>query len=229
MWLNAGARTPGTAADGGDFVYIFNHIPRSAGGAVGRLLGSILRPVFDYPGPTANALRDWLASPVALESLPPGSVLMGHYTAPGGRLHERYPIATLSPRYRLVTILRDPWSWACSHLRYFGVRQLECERVEEVLDKLSGTYARALNVPALTPSAALDRYWFVGTVERIQVACDCLLAELGKPRAALERINPSSKRAGPEPSQALRVRYLARAEMDLSLYRTAAARLARSV
>lgn len=198
---------------------MFNHLPRTAGAAVARILDTALAPVFDYPGPTEVARQRWLAHPVDLDLLAPGALLMGHYTAPGGRVHERYPSVFSSTRYRLITFLREPISWVESHLRYFGPAEMGYADIDDTLAGLAGTCQRTYEWPPLSARDALDGYWFVGLCQCTHDDCDELLRRLGHPPRRLPDTNRSDRSSHAGLSAARRRRYQSLAGDDLELFR----------
>ena len=210
--------------DHGEFVYVFNHIPRTGGGALATLLASVLRPVYDYPGPTEPEFARWLATPVALGLLGAGDLLVGHYTAPGGFLFQRYPDVFDPSRYRLITVLREPWAWLCSLLRYFGRERLGFDSDEDASTRLAGLYSRVLEIPGDSAQDALSAYWFVGTTENLQSAADQLLYAWHKPPRQLSAINLSASRLAYVPPASSPSDYLQAAASDVELYRAAVIR-----
>ncbi|MGO9057262.1 MAG: hypothetical protein ACLQU2_07725 [Candidatus Binataceae bacterium] len=146
----------------------------------------------DYPrGPTEADLAAWRDTPIDLDQLPNGTVVAGHYKAPGARLHERYPAALSSPRYRLITFLRDPRTWLRSCLEYFCA---EGAGLDTAAAEFAHAFAHAYDVPPSSPEAALDRYWLVGTTELAQACCDRLAAAMGVSSQPLARLNAAPPR-----------------------------------
>jgi len=211
--------------EAGPFVYIFNHIPRTGGVSIGAFIESIFPVVRDYPkGPTDADLAAWRDTPIDLDGLPDGTVVAGHYNAPGARLRERYPAAMASPRYRLITFLRDPQTWLRSCLEYFCAQGAA---LDTAATEFANAFAHAFEVPTLSPEAALDRYWMIGTTEHAQTCCDRLAAAMGMPPRPLARLNAAQSRHDIATlSRAIR-RYLAASPHDLLLYAEACRRVER--
>jgi hypothetical protein len=201
-------------------VYVFNHIPRTAGGALGKVLAHSRRVAWDYPGPGEGDLERWLRNPIDLGSLSPGDVLMGHFTAPGGRLHERYPGIFRDDRYRLIVFLRDPWEHLCSHVRHFG------NEGRAAAPSVAGLYGRTLRVPPRTAREALTDYWFVGVTEHAQACCDVLARALGHAPRELPQENRSKRDVKVLAGGLFRQDLLELARTDYELYREAQARWA---
>ncbi len=220
-----GAALPPPVA--GPFVYIFNHIPRTGGVSIGAFIESIFPVVRDYPsGPTDADLAAWRDTPIDLENLPDGTAVAGHYNAPGARLHERYPAAMASPRYRLITFLREPVTWLRSCLEYFCP---DGASLDTTADEFANAFAHAFEVPTLSPEAALDRYWMVGTTEHAQDCCDRFAAAMGVPPRPLARLNAAPARHDIAAlSRAIR-RYLETSPHDSLLYAQACRRVERTL
>jgi hypothetical protein len=213
--------------EAGPFVYIFNHIPRAAGGSIGAFIESIFPVVRDYPsGPTQADLTAWRDAPIELDDLPNGTVIAGHYNAPGARLHERYPAALSSPRYRLITFLRDPQTWLRSCLEYFCAQGAA---LDTAAAEFVHAFAHAFEVPALSPKVALDRYWLVGTTDHAQACCNRLAAAMGVPPRTIARLNAARSRHDIAAlNRAVRC-YLAASPHDLALYEQARRRVERTL
>jgi len=181
----------------------------------------------DYPrGPTEADLAAWRDTPIDLDQLPNGTVVAGHYNAPGARLHERYPAALSSPRYRLITFLRDPRTWLRSCLEYFCA---EGAGLDTAAAEFAHAFAHAYDVPPSSPEAALDRYWLVGTTELAQACCDRLAAAMGVSSQPLARLNAAPPRHDIAALDRAVRRYLAASPHDLMLYAQACRRVERTL
>lgn len=188
------------------------------------MLASVLRPVYDYPGETESGFAHWLATPIDLASLGAGDLLVGHYTAPAGLLCQRYPAVFGDSRYRLITVLREPWAWFCSVMRYFGPEGCGCRSGEEASTRLAGLYSRVLASPVPIGQDALRAYWFVGTTECIQTTADQLMHALRKSPQPLQAVNISGPHPYCVPRKSLAGDYLSAAAGDVALYRSAVTR-----
>jgi hypothetical protein len=172
-------------------IYIFNHIPRTAGGAVLLALAAEFEIVYDYLPKEESRFARWLATPVRVDELAPGSLVAGHYTATGARLQERYPQTSDASRFRLITFLRRPYSWCASHLRYFGANATR--QAVRAQGAEAGVFARTLGASPDDPLDALAGYWYVGLTEYAQADINQFLARLGRQPRTLEHTNRSSR------------------------------------
>lgn len=208
--------------------YVFNHMPRTAGGTLGEALARRFRVVPDYPGEEPHQLDHWLRHPLPLRNLASGDVLMGHYTAMGGRLHERYPEVFDSPRFRLITFLREPLDWVESMLRHFGLATLGVRNTDEALEHLAGTFARCYQPAPGQPTgeSPLAAYWFVGLCEHVVADAPRLMQCIGAAAATsrLPSVNRSAPASTPRLDSAQRERYRRLAAPDFALFEWAARR-----
>ncbi len=172
-------------------IYIFNHIPRTAGGAVLSAFAAEFEVVYDYLPRERSRFARWLATPVRLDQVAPGSLVAGHYTATGARLHERYPQTSDASRFRLITFLRRPHSWCASHLHYFGANATR--QAVRAHGAETGVFGRTLGALPDDPGEVLAGYWYVGLTEYAQTEINHLLARLGRPPRTLEQTNRSSR------------------------------------
>lgn len=202
-------------------IYIFNHIPRTAGGAVLLALAAELEIVNDYLPEERSQLARWLATPVRLDEVAPGSLVAGHYTATGARLQERYPETRDASRFRLITFLRRPYSWCASHLRYFGANAT-CQAVRADGAE-TGVFARTLGASTDDPGKALAGYWYVGLAEHAQTDINWLLARFGRPPRTLEQANRSPCTMLSATEEAFVREYDQRAICDHQLYKASLA------
>jgi hypothetical protein len=207
------------------YLIVFNHLPRTAGLTLTTLLATWRHVTLDYQSDDSEHARNsWLARPLHLDQLAPGSALVGHYTG-AGRLSARYPHIFDDARFRLVTFLRDPWATALSALGSSAGQHLLAARAPaEAAMSLAGAFAKALDVPPLAPREALARYWFVGLTERLETSMQLLARRLGHaaPEAMLTHNARTAQVGLPEqPPSSFR----AAARDDYALYDIARARL----
>lgn len=208
-----------------DCIVLFNHIPRTGGGALLHALESVTHVVSDYPPEDDASLECWRNTPYRLDELPGGTIIAGHFTAGGARLVERYPCVLDASRYRLVTFLRSPRPWCESHLRYFGVDSTR--RAIDAGRAYRGVFARVLDVSTDDVERALDAYWFVGLSESLVRDARVLFDALGLPDCALTGRNRSSPRPLDTQEQRLVSAYVAQATADARLYAAASRRASR--
>ena len=145
--------------------------------------------------------QDWddaEASRIDLATLGPDDLLCGHFEIDGIYLHQRYPEVFSDPGYRVITFVRDPVEiaqslyWFERKIGHEAVLAMSLEeRVNYEPNYLSDRFPCTLE----NFQTILDRYWFVGLTERLQVSFDCLAERLGKPRVRVRRRNASPRDA----------------------------------
>jgi hypothetical protein len=188
MSTAADNREPGNGREDG-FVYVFNHVNRTAGASVGQVLARWFRPVWDYQaGPDPASRERWLSHPLQLRDLPAGSVVMGHYTGDGGRLRERYPEVFSSRRYRVITVLRNPWHLALSHARRIVEETGGAKPIAEAVLEIAGIFSKNLGRDGRA-FPRLNDYWFVGTTENLPACFDALADRLNQARVIVPHTN----------------------------------------
>ncbi len=209
-----------------NYIYVFNHLPRTAGGALTEALTRWFHPVFDYQtSPDDEARRRWLSCRIDLKRMQPGQILIGHYTGTDGALHVRYQEVFDSERYRLITFLRDPWEMAISNFRYFaGLQELDSAKPDTAILALVNCYGKALNSPPLPPDEALDTYWFVGETGCLQLCCDRLADLVAMKRYQLKRVNRSVSFLKMKISLNTEQLFKEQSNIDFQLYRIAQSR-----
>jgi hypothetical protein len=213
IWLKKKSRKTMTTP-----IYIFNHIPRTAGGAVLSVLAAEFNIVYDYLPKERSRFARWLATPVRLDQVAQGSLVAGHYTATGARLQERYPQSNDASRFRLITFLRRPYSWCASHLRYFGANATR--QAVRAHGSETGVFCRTLSALPDNPSEALAGYWYVGLTEYAQTDINRLLGRLGRPPRPLLQTNRSSRTELSTKNEEFVRAYDQRATSDHQLYDT---------
>jgi hypothetical protein len=222
--------SPGLAARthhaGLETIYVYNHLPRTGGMTIARVLGTWFEPVLDYQTTESDDARErWLAEPINIAGLRPGQVLIGHYTGTGS-LESRYPMVFDNDRFRLITFLRDPWAATMSCLKSpAGKHLIETTDPSRGLMRLSGWMSRALGVPPLSPEAALGRYWFVGLTEYITESLTALATLLRVPLPNISRTNASPDGLVIPVSKSRFAEFCAASALDFKLHRIATFRL----
>ena len=202
-------------------IYIFNHLPRTGGGSLLAALSAVRPVVHDYLPADEPGFATWRANPLRLDDITPGTIVAGHYTARGARLHERYPETADAARFRLITFLRQPGAWCRSHLCYFGASVTHDAVNARGAER--GVFARAL-AASDDPIASLDRYWFVGLAERAQADGDRLFARLDHAPHVLPPANRSPRVTLTPSEQDFVEAYERRAVVDHALYERAMGR-----
>lgn len=146
-------------------------------------------------------------------------VVHGHFSP---ELMEHY--RRIFPDAKIITMLRDPYERAISHIRYIldrpntGIRPswlIDGMSLEEILLHPALLEYQSKNLHGLKPS----EYYFVGTVERIEQSIGILSSELGlTPLPNTPQLNRAISVL--EIDEALKIEFQRRAEVDYLLYNT---------
>ena len=167
-------------------VTVFHHIPKCGGTSLIKVLGRWFEVRRDYRQGWAQEF----GPPLDLCALDGRHCLCGHFDATGAGLDGRYPQVWASARYRVFTFVREPLALVLSLYRYEGLLGVRRDDVlERYLMDHAGLIAAALGATAGNWRAVLDRYFFIGLLERLDASVDLLADRLGKPRVPLPRLN----------------------------------------
>jgi hypothetical protein len=184
-----------------DYVYIFHHIPRCGGTSMREAFKQWFRCKVDYRSGWGMGARweRFRRRPLRLETLPPGTMICGHFEVDGIFLHQRYPQVLKDPRYRLISFVRDPFDLRLSLLRYEIEHQRLTgeESIERLLSDRPNWLCERFRCLADDMETILSRYFFIGITEESQASFDRLADKLGKPRVRLPSRNGTEPRGFP--------------------------------
>ena len=187
--------------------YLFHHLPKTGGTTVVSVLSDWFSFRGDYQKPWSRVISD-PSDPIDLDTVVSDEILCGHFQiGDGTNLKRRYPEVLKDQRWRLLTVVRDPLEIALS-LYFFEVANrrkfdpsFEPTSVSDFLLSMKAPLARHFDCTEENWRAALDRYWFVGTLERINESFAVLAHELGKPEPGhIPHLNASKRKSIPSSS-----------------------------
>jgi len=125
--------------------------------------------------------------------------VIGHFGHHEYRLNYRYPQvlqSTLSKyRYRCFTFIREPLEMRCSLYRHQLIMNQETKQfsLAEHLESVDNYTGRILNTTIENYKQVLDKYYFVGVADDLQMSFDLLAKRIRKPRLILPIINTTKK------------------------------------
>lgn len=206
--------------------YVFHHMPKAAGTTCRDVLAGWFELRVDDREPWSEAPPPPRVSP---DSIGTGELLCGHFNARGYSLRGRYPEMLRDPDWRLITFLRDPLDTAISY-HFFERRHRprwdpaflapDLDAYLEAAPRHLGEHLASVDDDWRT---ALERYWFVGTVDRLEECLNWLASALGRPAPSWLpwlNISPDRHRASPD---AVRT-FVRRNAEEFEIWRAAAAR-----
>ncbi|WP_181708506.1 glycosyltransferase [Chthonobacter rhizosphaerae] len=179
--------------------HVFHHLPKAAGTTCNAVFRSWFDLVRDYrPG------WDDAETPPAqdLSTLTPAHMLAGHFDTDLLALENRYPEILEDRRCRMVTFFRDPVQTALSAHAFEDERRrhepgYERISVDVFLARCGSVFLHHMRCGPDKWRDALDRYWFVGTVERLPDCLAWLARRLRKPLPDIPILNATDRAAPP--------------------------------
>ncbi|HED13618.1 MAG TPA: hypothetical protein ENI62_08195 [Gammaproteobacteria bacterium] len=171
-------------------VTVFHHIPKCGGTSVLDALANWFMMVPDY----GSGWTGYYPKKLNTDSLRSAHCLCGHFELEGNHLHQRYPEVFTSNRFRVITFVRDPLQVKLSLFRYEKENNvLKTDVIEDHL--LSRPNYIADRFPATLDNyrEIIDRYFFVGILEKGQACLDNLARVLDKPEVVMPWKNDTRK------------------------------------
>nr|WP_255569774.1 hypothetical protein [Actibacterium sp. 188UL27-1] len=182
--------------------YLFHHMPKTGGTTVRKMFGTWFHMVGDYRAPWATVLP----LRMDLDQIAPHQMLCGHFASDLMPLNQKYP-ETLDPqRWRRVTFVRSPLETALSIHAFENKRRVlfdpdfEVQELGPFLRNSMGPFLQHFECGVDDWQAALDRYWFIGTLERLPECMAYLGRHFGKaPPAFVPHENQTTRLEQPDP------------------------------
>jgi hypothetical protein len=181
--------------------YVFHHLPKTGGISVRENIRNWFYVCYDYePNFAYDTMEQatYKSNPWKIEGLKPYNCVCGHYDDPHFIL-ERYPKLFNHRQYRVFTFFREPLSLNIS-LYYFWKKyrpeNLEKgTRLETFLLQQDNRIAKLYigNCDEDNYKAIVDRYFFVGITEHLQVSIDVLTKKIGRKPLEMEQLNTTKK------------------------------------
>jgi len=152
--------------------FVFHHIPKCGGTSFVSLLYEWFAVLSDYEDEYHSELAFRIAQ-VDTRFLNAGTILSGHWNQAGSKLPERYPEFLTNPRFHVATFLREPLDLQISLFHYTLGREPGRELQDEEFGSLrsfvmsnKNYIAQQLSCHAGNIEETLERYWFIGFVDR---------------------------------------------------------------
>ena len=176
-------------------VYIFHHIPKCAGTSLISALRRWFFVVKDYTRYYhPEELPYFIKHPVDIKALRSYHCLCGHFALPETHIHKRYPGVLHNRNFKIFTFIRDPLEVKISLYYYEKKRgQREGVSLEQHLLERENYIAGVLDCTLDNYKEVLDRYFFIGITEHVQLSMDKLAKLLNKRKVKLPVLNPSRR------------------------------------
>lgn len=176
-------------------IYVFHHIMKCGGTSIKEILQNWFSTEYDYLEDAENK-NQYLKYKFNLMNLTSESCIAGHFQYEGIFLEQRYPeIMKNNKDFRLFTFVRDPLKISIS-LYYYNKNNLGIENMglKDSMKYFTHNFLASLfNCNEDNYRQILDRYFFIGIVEKMQESFDKLADILNKRRITLPFTNKSEK------------------------------------
>lgn len=181
--------------------YFFHHIIKCGGSSLGVALmnwfdfrNDLYDDAADNPVFTGD-LNLFLRYKYNLETISSDTCIRGHFQHNGIFLEQRYPEVFNRSDIRVFTFVRDPLSLLIS-LYYFGRKRMYDygdATLESMLESTSNFLSKVIPCTRENYKEVLDRYYFIGIVERMQESFDLLAKLTGKKALEIGMYNTTTK------------------------------------
>ena len=225
------------AADGGmkapiarrpaNYRYLFHHMPKSAGTSSSRLFHQWFSKL--HPDYRTDWQRHDLQAPVDLKTVGPGELVLGHFELPALRLSRRYPEIYNGKDWRMFSIVREPLEVALSKYFFEHHRRADDPTFRPISlsaslrRKNKSDYCHHFNCNEKNWREVLDRYWFIGTVERLEESLGYIARALDQPMVDISWENTTPRPMEPDVEDVRA--YLRLNELDYEIYNEICQRL----
>jgi len=175
-------------------VYIFHHLMKCGGTSVKEILKNWFNVEYDYLEEYDN-LNSFLKFKLNSEILNSDYCIAGHFQFDGIFLHQRYREIIDNKNFRIFTFVRDPLSFRAS-LYYYSrkrISNMQKFKLKDVILNDMNLMSNLFPCDETNYKKVLDRYFFIGIVEQMQVSLDKFADLIYKKRQNLPMVNISEK------------------------------------
>lgn len=184
--------------------YVFHHIIKCGGTSVHKELMKWFQIEWDFKAFDAQNENDFFKNEFMYNkykyntgNFSSDNCMVSHFNTEGSYLHQRYPELMISKdKFKIFAFVRDPLELAIS-LYYYKFQddkeQLQKYKLRDFLEYHYNLLAFQFPCNKNNYKEVLDRYFFIGLVEKMQESFDKLADLTGKRRIKLPVANKSKK------------------------------------
>lgn len=175
-------------------IYVFHHLMKCGGTSVKEILQDWFNTEYDYIEASEN-LNTFLKYKLNTGSMNADNCIVGHFQFEGIHLNQRYPEVFDNPdKYRIFTFVRDPLQFRAS--LYYYTRKNEIIKdynLSQIIMNTPNLISRVFPCDENNYREVLDKYFFIGIVEKMQESFNKLADHIHKRRLKLPYANISEK------------------------------------
>ena len=170
-----------------------------------------------------NEIDVYKINRINTENLNSNDCIIGHYAVEGIYLHQRYPeILTNKDRVRAFTFLRDPFEFFLSFYYYSKENNRMDLTLQEFLKNNKNLFAYYLPCNESNFREVLDRYFFIGIVEKFEESVKKLSVLLNRNFTPFPRLNVTKRDDQLKiVNKDFKVRFKQENELDYKIYKYA--------
>lgn len=178
--------------------YVFHHLMKCGGTSLTKALQNWFNLKLDHikTEDITIDLNQYLNYKFNIENINSEDCIVSHFQSEGYYLHERYPeVLSSDNNFRIFTFIRDPLSIVTS-LYYYARKSGGFHNISLIN---SIEYSKKNFLASLFPcdesnyKEVLDRYFFIGIVEKMQESMDKLALLLEKKKINIPMVNTTEK------------------------------------
>lgn len=175
--------------------YVYHHLMKCGGSSLEIALKTWFCLEIDKLENSQGDINQFIKYKLDLNNFYTDQCLIGHFQYNGIYLKDRYPEVFEKPdEFRLFTFVRDPMKMRIS--LYYYVRNrggFQNFRLKQVLLNTPNFLSRLFPCDETNYKEILDKYFFIGIVEKMQDSINLLADKLNKKSIIVPRVNVSEK------------------------------------
>lgn len=174
--------------------FIFHHIIKCGGTSLANVIGNWFRVEVDRVE-FSDDVNEFIKYKLNLLNISSDTCIVSHFQYDGVFLHQRYPeLIENKDEVKIFTFIREPLNFRAS-LYYYTRHNKHMKNftLEQVISNDNNLISKLIPCDETNYKEMLDRYFFIGIVERMQESFNLLADLINKKRITLPYSNKSSK------------------------------------